>query len=123
MSQGPASFPASLAIGGALALTALFCVNGPAEATDYYLNPRGDDRNEGTGVEHAWASIDRLNQAVLIPGDRIFFEAGARYMGPLLLEPEDRGSDTDPITITSYGGGRADIEAGEETGVSAHNTA
>ena len=84
-----------------LAITTLLFVNGPVQATDYYLNPRGDDRNEGTGVDHAWASIDRLNLATLMPGDRIFFEAGARYMGPLLLEPEDRGTDTDPITIMS----------------------
>lgn len=106
-----------------LAITTLLFVNGPVQATDYYLNPRGDDRNEGTGVDHAWASIDRLNLATLMPGDRIFFEAGARYMGPLLLEPEDRGTDTDPITITSYGDGRAQIDAGEGAGVFAHNTA
>ena len=123
MSQRPASFPASLTLGGALALTALLCINGPVQAADYYFNPRGNDRNEGTTIDHAWASIDRLNHAALMPGDRVFFEAGARYMGPLRLEPDDRGTDTDPITITSYGGGRAHIDAGDGAGVSGHNTA
>jgi hypothetical protein len=120
MSQGR---PASLPMVRTLAITALLLVVGPARATDYYLHPRGDDRNEGTAIDRAWTSITRLNHAMLRPGDRIFFEAGGRYAGPLLLTSEDRGTETDPITITSYGDGRAYIDAGDGAGVFAHNTA
>ena len=122
MSHGRGCVPAALLIIGVLAITASLAGT-LAQATDYYLSPRGDDRNEGVGVEHAWASIDRLNQAALRPGDRVFFEAGATYPGPLLLEADDRGTETEPITITSFGDGRARVDAGEGSGVFAHNTA
>jgi len=113
----------SFAIARTLAIAALLFINGPVQATDYYLNPSGDDRNKGTAIDHAWASIARVNQATLAPGDRVFFEARARFAGPLLLDSDDRGTSTDPITITSYGDGTAQIDGGDGVGVFAHNTA
>ncbi|MGH7230551.1 MAG: hypothetical protein ACREJU_04235, partial [Nitrospiraceae bacterium] len=95
----------------------------PGWGTDYYVSSSGNNDNIGTSPDNAWESFSRVNALDLRPGDRILLEAGARFAGPLLFDSEDRGTGTEPIVVTSYGGGWAAIEAGTGVGLSAHNTA
>ncbi len=64
-----------------------------------YLNPQGDDANEGTTPTTAWRSIDRLNQwleARPPGGHRILFRSGATFPGMIVVP----GGDPDnPILV------------------------
>lgn len=86
---------------------------GIASATDYYVSSQ-------YGFE-VW-----LNSLNFEPGDRIFLHGGTTFAGTLNLEWWDSGTDAEgnlvaPITISSYGGGRATIDAGDGPGIFARN--
>ena len=75
-------------------------------ATDYYLSNSGMDSHSGTSEARAWASMDRLNQAIpsMQPGDRVFFERGGTYHGSLHIQ-NVWGNEARPITFGAYGSG------------------
>lgn len=88
-----------------------------AHAADYHVSPGGDDEAAGTAAA-PWRSIGRVNRQAIRPGDRILFEGGAEFAGNLALAPPRAESEPDsPITVGSYGRGRAAIRAGRGTGV------
>lgn len=91
-------------------------------ATDYYISPRGDDTNAGTSPATAWRTLDQINRFTFVPGDRIFFEGGQSFAGELHFDSDDVGTPTKPIVISSYGTGRATLNALEGKGIYAHNT-
>jgi hypothetical protein len=80
--------------------------------TTYYVSPAGNDGNSGTAAARAWKSIERANGHRFRPGDRLLFEGGGTFVGNLLLDAEDAGSAGMPVTVGSYGSGRATIRAG-----------
>ena len=90
--------------------------------TDFFLDPIGDDSAPGTSPELAWQSIEKVNEAVLKPGDRILFKAGETFNGSLTFDMEDSGTPENPVTIGSYGEGRATIRSGSDYGLYAENT-
>ncbi|HYD85819.1 MAG TPA: hypothetical protein VEA63_17245, partial [Opitutus sp.] len=81
-------------------------------ATDYYL---GSQAALQPGV--AVTSVPALNQLRLAPGDRVFFQAGETFDGPIYLGPEDAGTPERPVELTSFGAGRATIAAGDGSGL------
>lgn len=44
--------------------------------TAYYVSNEGDDGNDGLSPETPWQSIERVNNAALLPGDAVFFRRG-----------------------------------------------
>ncbi len=80
-------------------------------ATDYYLSPRGDDRNPGT-LEKPWRTLAKVNATAFAPGDRILLEGGQTFAGPLELGPDDKGTATQNLVVGSWGAGRAIIDGG-----------
>ena len=78
-----------------------------AAAEDYYLAQDGDDARSGTSAHNAWRTIDRIPVDQLTPGDRILFHGGDRFSGTLVVKGS--GIAGKPITITSFGTGRATI--------------
>lgn len=87
----------------------------------YYLSAAGNDRADGQSREHAWKTISKLNSAAISPGDRILFQGGAVFPGTLILKPSIAGMAKDPLLISSYGKGRAVIDAGQGDGIYARN--
>jgi hypothetical protein len=81
--------------------------------TTYYVSPTGSDSNAGTSPATAWQTINHVNQVRFRPGDQILFQGGATFAGNLTFDSQDIG----PITIGSYGNGRATIDAGTQTGI------
>jgi hypothetical protein len=81
-------------------------------ARDYYASPTGNDLGPGSPTE-PWRTLARVGQVNLEPGDRVLLQAGKVFSGTLVLEAEDSGSAGRPIVITSYGPGRAAIDAGD----------
>ena len=81
------------------------------EGTTYYVSPSGDDHHSGRSPTRAWRTIDRVDRAVLQPGDRVLFQGGKVFSGRE-LEPPASGTAKAPIRFASYGGGRAQLKGG-----------
>lgn len=94
-----------------------------AIAAEYYISKVGNDAHDGLTHVSSWATLVPANQVKLSPGDRIFLEGGSTFAGPLLFDLEDHGTKETPILVTSYGEGRATINAGIGAGIVAKNTA
>lgn len=90
-------------------------------AAEYFVSPRGDDTHPGTAPDLAWRTPEAVNRARFRPGDRVFFEGGATFPGTLLLTAEDAGASNAPVTLGSFGSGRATLAAGEGTGITVEN--
>lgn len=93
-----------------------------AFSTVYYLSSSGNDFNNGISANTAWRTIDKLNEVQLLPGDTVKFEGGAIFPGSINLTSDDLGAAANPIIITSFGTGRAVINAGTGYGLDAYNT-
>ena len=109
------------AILSGLATLLLFSSAAPMAATDYFIRPSGDDAGKGDATNAAWRTIERVNRARFGPGDRLLFEGGASFAGNLLLSEKDAVTSNAPVTIGSFGKGRATILAGQQTGITIEN--
>lgn len=106
------------------ALSAVVLIGGTsraAHATRYYVRESGNDSADGRASATAWRTIDRANAADLEPGDRLMFEGGGRFAGRLVIGPEDAGTARKPVTVSSFGRGRATIDAGTGGGILVHD--
>lgn len=88
----------------------------------YYVSPSGNDSNNGLSSKTPWQSLQKVNSVQLGPGDCVVLEGGQTFMGPLLIEEDDAGNPKNPIQVTSYGKGKAIINAGKGAGILVHNT-
>lgn len=82
--------------------------------TIYYVSKNGNDSATGKSVLSAWASIDRVNSHTFSPSDKILFEGGSTFTGNIYIPVSG-------ITLGSYGGSRAVIQAGDSYGVLVYN--
>jgi hypothetical protein len=101
----------------------LLCVAGAAFPTTYYVDSaRGDDAALGTSPASAWRSIEKVNNARLLPGDRVLLRSGSRWSGQLTIRSS--GAAGKPLVIDRYGRGplpRIDAEGRTENAVFLHN--
>ncbi len=72
------------------------------------------------------SEYDALNSTTFNPGDNIFLQGNTTFNGGLFFDPQDSGNNAlgnlvDPITLTSFGSGRATIDSGDATGLYAFN--
>ena len=92
-----------------------------AGASIYYVSGTGDDGLSGTDPSSAWRTITRVNQQVLQPGDKVFFEGGSLFPGTLVLAGSESGTSLAPITFASYGVGSGEVWAKNDTGFDMYN--
>ncbi|TLX78170.1 T9SS type A sorting domain-containing protein [Labilibacter sediminis] len=86
-------------------------------ATDYYVSNDGNDSNNGT-IDSPWLSLAKVSAAAasnknggfLQPGDRILFKSGDTFEGQLVMYR--KGTESQPIVLTSYGSGVKPIISG-----------
>lgn len=104
----------------------LLLAYGRGIAADYFVSPRGDDARSGRTARDAWRSIDRVNRHLasdaLGPGDCIQFQGGRKFDGGLVLNGRPVGTHEHPLVITSYGIGRATLQAGTNHGILVRET-
>jgi protocatechuate 3,4-dioxygenase beta subunit len=91
--------------------------------TAYYVSPLGSDSSAGTSTSAPWKSITKVNQINFKAGDQIYFKGGSTFNGTISFDANDKGTSSAPIKVSSYGGGKAIINAGGGNGLYAHNTA
>lgn len=89
-----------------------------AQQPDFFVSPRGDDRNAGSR-QQPFASIERARDAVREHPDRtkrtlvVGIEPGQYFLeGPLGFGPEDSGAAGAPVVYTRIGRGEAVISGG-----------
>ena len=89
--------------------------------TTYYVSPNGKDSNSGTSTLKPWRTINKVNRRDLDPGDQVLFLGGATFSGRLTFTSRDSGTATNPITISSYGTGKAIINGGTVEAILIYN--
>jgi hypothetical protein len=92
------------------------------EAQTYYVSPAGSDNAAGTSVATAWKTIAKVNSVALPPGAAVLFEGSQTFQGSLALDQADGNDPAHPVTISSYGNGKAKINSGAARGLYAYNT-
>jgi len=103
------------------ALTLVSSIAGAVDAgssggTTYYVSASsGDDTHAGTSPEAPWKTLGRVEAADLGPGDRVLFRGGETFPGTLTLSGL-AGTAAARVVLSSYGRGRATIDAGAGSG-------
>lgn len=92
-----------------------------SSAMDYYVNASGNDSQDGLSPFTAWKSLQKVNSTQFRPGDKILFEGGSNFPGSIYLKQQVSGTGSFPITITSYGNGKAIIDGGTSYGIYCEN--
>ncbi|MBX7257627.1 MAG: right-handed parallel beta-helix repeat-containing protein [Candidatus Hydrogenedentes bacterium] len=103
------------------ALAILTAVIGEACGNQFYISPLGNDSNNGSSPESAWKTLSRVNKQRLEPGDTVHLDGGHEFEGNLVFDSSDSGHPSNPLTVTSYGQGRATIRVAQGDGVFAEN--
>jgi hypothetical protein len=86
----------------------------PGAASTYYVNAaRGRDSNPGTSPRQAWRTLARVGRGGYRGGATILLRGGQRFPGTICVGSANVSATTrgGSLTIRSYGGGRATIEA------------
>lgn len=91
--------------------------------TTYFVSSSGNDALDGTAPATVWRTTGRVNTQTFAPGDRVRFEGGKTFSGNLYFDKSDAGTSSSPVTLDSYGSGRATIYAGNGNGVFVYNAA
>jgi hypothetical protein len=86
----------------------------------YYVNTSGNDENNGT-KNKPFQTIKKINSLHLTAGDTVFFKSGQTFNGSLFIASGTWGTKKSPIVITSYGNGRAIINAKDSSGITIYN--
>lgn len=92
------------------------------QSTTYYISSIGDDNNDGRSIATAWRTIYKINKTELNPGDAVLFEGNQTFSGNLFFDEYDLGTSKKPILISSYGSGKAIINALDNYGIKILNT-
>ncbi len=93
----------------------LFFVSGLG-ATTYHISTEAGAADANSGVAASpWRTIAAANAFDFAPGDSLLFQAGETFFGQLYLSGEDGGTAAAPLTIGSFGGGKATIQTSNAT--------
>jgi hypothetical protein len=84
----------------------------------YYVSRDGDDHGDGS-LKHPWRSTEPVNAYPFGPGDQVLFHGGHSFAGNIVFDRRRANG----ITLSSYAGGRATIDAGIGTGISVRDLA
>ena len=99
----------------------------PASAPNIYYvdaSATGNDSANGLSPSTPWKTIAKVNSSTFQPGDTILFAGGQTFTGGLAFTATSwnrTAAATNPITIGSYGTGRATISSGTTYGFISEN--
>ena len=85
-----------------IVLFTFFALYVHSQSKTYFVSPDGNDCASGLSIKDAWKTIERVNQAVFQPGDKLLFKAGGVWNGQ--LRPQGSGAPGKPIIMSGYGG-------------------
>lgn len=77
-------------------------------AARFYVDSvSGSNSNDGTSPETAWQTLAKVNATTFTAGQVLAFKGGQSFSGE--FDPLGSGASGSPITVTSYGTGKATI--------------
>jgi hypothetical protein len=89
-------------------------------ARNYYIDPGGNDQNDGSRV-HPWRTLEAVGRVRLAAGDSVFFRGGAVFHGMLRIGhgggSGSGGGAGHPVWVGAYGAGFSTIDAGDSAAV------
>jgi len=97
----PATFRSYISVG------LIFGLSHSLSAATYYVKNGGDDTLDGLSEDKAWATIGRVNQEELAPGDEVLFRSGDVFDDATLLP--DSGNATAPVRYAAFGSGEKPV--------------
>ena len=74
-----------------------------ANAATYYVSNSGNDSADGMSESTAWRTLEKINQQVFKPGDKILLKAGDIWNSNLWVRGS--GSENNMISVGKYGNG------------------
>jgi len=83
-----------------------------ASAATFYVDPAGNDSNNGTSTASAWQSLAKVSNRAFSPGDTILFKRGGVWRGQLMFGYS--GNATSPIVLDAYGTGNNPVIDGAD---------
>ena len=92
-----------------------FTVAKATSHTYYVSSSEGSDSNDGLSREQPFQSIDKLNELIFVPGDRILFKRGDTFVG--MFKPSGSGMEGAPIVVSGYGEGDRPVLQPDEDAV------
>ncbi|MFP8952150.1 right-handed parallel beta-helix repeat-containing protein [Natrialbaceae archaeon A-arb3/5] len=99
--------------------------NGTGQVRYYISGETGSDTHGNGTKDDPWRTLEPITDRSLGSGSTIYLEGTSSYEGPIVVngstEPGDQGTADEPITFTSYGGGRATINVSSGNGFKGHN--
>lgn len=94
----------------------------PSIPATFYISPQGNDGNSGTSDSQPWLTLARANAVRFKAGDRLLLQGGETFKGSLEFDQDDVATVLQPITVASYGQGKATIEVPAGNGITLSNT-
>lgn len=88
-----------------VAFAVMLSVNTVVAGATYYVSNEGHDTNDGLSPERPWATLDRVNSAAILPGDRVLFRRNDVWRTYLHSLVPNSGNEADYITYGAYGDG------------------
>src|SRR3569623_1091461 len=88
----------------------------PHNSRAWYVDNTGNDAGTGS-MEAPLKTLSKINTLDLRAGDTVYFHSGQTFEGTLELKVAIAGTKVKPVVITSYGRGRAVIDAKDSSGV------
>lgn len=81
----------------------------PSTGKAYYISNQGDDQNDGLSPQQPWATLTKVNEAELMPGDTVYFQRNGLWRGHV------KGKDG--VNYSAYGtGDKPKLYASPENG-------
>ena len=104
----------------------LLLATATVRASTYYVSPTGSDSNAGTSQSSPWKTLAAVDNFAFNAGDNILFQGGASFSGSIYFDNAVSGTSSSgalvsPISLGSYGTGRATINAGTSYGFFAYD--
>jgi hypothetical protein len=87
----------------------------------YYVTPSGNDLSNGLSVASSWKTLDKVNRSEFHPGDQVLLEGGKTFTGNIFLDSLDSGDEKHPVSLSSFGKGKAIVMAHDDNGFFAIN--
>ena len=98
------------------------CTHYAWEKSVYYVSASGDDTNDGLTAANPWKTLNKVSTHNFQQGEQILFRGGDIFSGLLYFNSSsDSASRQNPITVSSYGGRKATIDAGSGDGIFVYN--
>ena len=98
----------------------IVCIPIAAQNKNYFVSASGDDNNDGLAIDKAGNLFQKSILSIFFR-DAVHFEGGKTFLGPIQFNSRHSGTQTNPITLKSFGLGKAIIHGGRTNGIEIWN--